>query len=127
MFNWDGLKVQTRGVWLAVPGFLWRRQIAKGFRDQAQRLAGMSDARRAVRAFVVSELPKVGRPLAPADIAEQLDIPQGKVIRLLGELESGMTYLYRNQDGAVEWAYPVTAAPTPHQLTFDSGEEIWGA
>ena len=127
MFKWNGLKIRYRGAWLSVPGFFWRRQIVSSIREQARRLASMSDRKREIRAYVVGELPKVGRPLAPADIARQLNMSQDKVMSILAELESGMTYLFRNQNGAVEWAYPVTAAPTPHRLAFSSGEEIWGA
>ena len=35
-----------------------------------------------------------------------------------------MTFLFGDEWGAVEWAYPVTAAQTPHRLAFSSGERI---
>jgi hypothetical protein len=35
-----------------------------------------------------------------------------------------MTFLFRNEHGAVEWAYPVTAARTPHRVAFSTGERI---
>jgi hypothetical protein len=38
-----------------------------------------------------------------------------------------MTFVYRNPAGEVAWAYPVTAAETPHQITFPDGKQIWGA
>ena len=33
----------------------------------------------------------------------------------------------RNPDGEVSWAFPVTSDPTPHQLQFSTGEQIFGA
>jgi len=49
------------------------------------------------------------------------------VLRILDELEKKMTFLYRDEQGAVLWAYPVTAARTPHRITFSSGERISAA
>ena len=127
MLGLDSLKVRVRGAWLPAPGFLWRRQIGGSFQKELARLNGMSPDHRRIRAFAVTELPKSGRPLTPAAIAKQFSLRQDEVATILADLEGGMTYLFRNQEGALEWAYPVTAAPTPHRLTFSSGQEIWGA
>jgi hypothetical protein len=110
-----------------MPGIIWRRQIARSFQEQLSRLTSMPDTQRRIRAFVVAELPRVGMPLTPAHIAEQLDMDLALVTASIAKLEAGLTYLFRDHTGAVEWAYPVTAATTPHRLTFSSGEEIWAA
>jgi hypothetical protein len=36
----------------------------------------------------------------------------------LDYLEKRMTFLYRNRDGDVVWAYPVTVDKTPHKITL---------
>ena len=49
------------------------------------------------------------------------------MVGLLDDLEKHMTFLFRNAQGAVEWAYPVTVARTPHKVTFSSGEKLFAA
>jgi hypothetical protein len=46
---------------------------------------------------------------------------------VLDELERRMTFLFRNQAGAVAWAYPVTVDVTPHHVTFSTGEQVYAA
>jgi hypothetical protein len=38
-----------------------------------------------------------------------------------------MTFLFRNEQGSVTWAYPVTVDQTPHRVTFSSGEQVYAA
>jgi hypothetical protein len=38
-----------------------------------------------------------------------------------------MTFLFRNEQGAVAWAYPVTVDRTPHYVTFSTGEQVYAA
>ena len=68
-----------------------------------------------------------GKPLSPKTIAEKLDLPEKRVAVVLDDLEKHMTFLFRNGDGNVTWAYPVTVEKTPHHLTFSSGEQIYAA
>jgi hypothetical protein len=77
-----------------------------------------------VRDFVVRELPRIGTPLPPELIADSLALPMQQVKRLLDELETHMTFLFRNDRGAVVWAYPVTVDPTAHRVTFSTGEQV---
>jgi hypothetical protein len=39
-------------------------------------------------------------------------------------LEQHLTFLFRNKQGSVVWAYPVTVDPTPHRVTFNTDEQI---
>jgi hypothetical protein len=87
----------------------------------------MSDDHHRIRDFVVTELPRIPRPLSAATIAEQLSMPVEKVTGILDDLEKHMTFLYRNPQGEVVWAYPVTVEKTPHRVTFNSGEQIYAA
>ena len=118
------------GLWrymIGVPPFLWQRQIDKGKRDFAAHLAFMTEEHRAVHYFTVRELPRAGRPLSPEYIAEALALPVGRVTEILNDLETHMTFIFRNPQGQVHWAYPVTTETTPHHITFHTGEELYAA
>jgi hypothetical protein len=80
-----------------------------------------------VRNLVVRELPRVGAPLTPDWIASQVNLPNESVVRILGDLEKHLTFLFRNAEGAVVWAYPVTVEKTPHRVTLSTGERIYAA
>lgn len=115
------------GVWrcmVPVPRPIWRRQVAGTAHQADARLGFMSPAHHRVRNFVVRELPRLGEPMSPEFIAQALHLPDDQVRAILDELERHMTFIFRNAQGAVVWAYPVTAAATPHHLTFSTGERI---
>ena len=110
------------GIWrytIPIPRWLWQRQLRAG-----AQLDFMTEAHHQIRNFVVTELPRVGKPLSPNFIAQELKLPINQVVSILTDLEKHMTFLFRNLEGSVEWAYPVTAAQTPHSLNFSSGETI---
>jgi hypothetical protein len=90
-------------------------------------LAFMTADHQRVRNFVVRELPGAAAPLSPELIGSRLELPVERVVGLLDDLEKHMTFLFRNAQGAVEWAYPVTVARTPHKVTFSSGEKLFAA
>ncbi len=118
------------GLWrymLNVPPFLWEKQIARGKRKFADNLAFMSEEHRLVHHFVVRELPIAGKPLSPEFISNALNIPVRRMIAILDDLESHMTFIFRNAHGEIEWAYPVTVEKTPHQVIFHTGERLYAA
>jgi hypothetical protein len=88
------------------------------------RLEFMSESHHLVRNFVAKELPKTRKPLSPEFISENLDLPKTQVISILEDLEKHLTFLYRNNQGEVTWAYPVTVEGTPHKIVFSTGERI---
>ncbi len=110
-----------------VPPFLWEKQLYKAKDKFEQEFGYMSKEHRLVHHFVVSELAIHGKPLAPEYIAERLEMAVDVVIVLLDNLEKRKTYLYRNEDKNVVWAYPVTVEKTPHRVSFDSGEQLYAA
>jgi len=118
------------GLWgymLSVPPFLWEKEIAKGKKRCADHLAFMSDEHRLVHHFAVRELPIAGKPLSPEFISDALNIPARRIIAILDDLELHMTFIFRNAQGEIEWAYPVTVAETPHHVTFHTGEQLYAA
>jgi hypothetical protein len=93
----------------------------------SDRLAFMTPHHRAVRNFVVQELPRHGAPLSPTQIARSLRLNAKVVTELLEDLEKHLFFLVRNACGEVSWAFPVTSDRTPHRLRFGTGERIFGA
>lgn len=113
------------GLWrcvLPIPPQIWQR-VVKGDSN----LDFMSADHHRVRNLVVEALPRVGKPLTPEWISDELDVSLPVVLDILNELESNMTFLFRNGAGAVTWAYPVTVDQTPHHVLFSSGEQIYAA
>jgi len=68
-----------------------------------------------------------GKPLSPELISNMLGFSVDFVKTTLNYLEKRMTFLYRNRDGDVVWAYPVTVDKTPHKITFNTGENLYAA
>jgi hypothetical protein len=107
-----------------VPSEVWQREIA-AVPERVKKVMGfMTEDHHRVRNFVVTEIPRVARPIPPGAIAAALDLPPQRVAAILDDLERHMVFLYRNERGEVEWAYPATAASTPHHTAFSTGERL---
>ena len=118
----DQLLLGLWRCWLPIPPQIWQR-VVKGEAN----LEVMGADHHRVRNLAVSELPREGKPLPPEWISEKLDLPLSKVISILDELEQNLTFLFRNPQGDVTWAYPVTIEKTPHLVTFSTGEQVYSA
>jgi hypothetical protein len=113
------------GVWrylVPIPRSIWQGRV----RGDAG-LGFMSEGHHRVRDFGVWEIPRVGEPLTLEFIAQELSLSQPQVVSILDDLEAHMTFLFRNEQGAVTWVYPVTIDQTPHRVTFSSGKQIYAA
>ena len=113
------------GLWrcvLPIPSKIWR-SVIKGDAD----LGFMQPDHHRVRNLAVEAIPREGQPLSPAWISQRLGLPLPRVVEILDELERNMTFLFRNPQGAVTWAYPVTVDKTPHRVTFNTGEQTYSA
>ena len=86
---------------LPVPRALWQMQVSRNARHLDGGLAFMSAEHHLIRNFVVRELPRVGKPLSPDSIAQNLNLPISQVETILDDLEKHMTFLFRNEEGAV--------------------------
>ena len=118
------------GLWryiIKVPPFLWQKQIAKGKRRFEKEHGSLTEEYRVIHHFVVRELPYAGKPLSPELISDKLGLSPDRVTVALDYLEKRMTFLYRNNNGEVVWAYPVTVDKTPHRITFNTGEQLYAA
>ncbi len=123
----DALRVGIGRYMIPVPRAIWRRQIAGAGPMIKSALGFMTPEHHLVRNFVVVELPRTGAPLAPEYISRKLNLPVARVGVILDDLEKHLFFLFRNPQGAVSWAYPVTADQTPHRVTFSTGERTSAA
>ena len=123
----DSLLLAVWRYLVPVPRQVWRSQVRKESELYDGQLEFMTEAHHLVRDFAVRELARVGKPLTPEYIAQELGLPLAQVVVVLDELEKHMTFLYRNPRGAVTWAYPVTVDVTPHHVTLSTGEQVYAA
>ncbi len=112
---------------IEIPRLEWEASLHSEAHHENKHLSFMTEEHRRVRYFVVAELPQTGKPLEPEMISARLDIPVERITRILDDLEKHLTFLVRDDRGAVAWAFPVTVEPTPHALTFRSGERLYAA
>jgi len=101
------------GIWrmlLPIPQLMWQREVKRNSIATRKNLSFMSADHHRVRDFVVLELPRRGEPLSPEIIAESLSLQLERVVNILDDLEAHMTFLFRNENRNVAWAYPVTAS-----------------
>lgn len=118
------------GLWhfmIGIPPALWEKQILNTKMNFRSHLAFMSGEHRLIHHFVVRELPNAGKPLTPMYISSAVGLPVDQVNSIMNDLENHMTFLFRNKEGHVTWAYPVTVEITPHRVTFDTGEQLYAA
>lgn len=112
---------------LKVPQQTWEGHLATAPQHFQARLRFMTPDHHRVRYFAVRELARRGKPLEPGIISQDLGLPIDRTNQILDDLEKNLFFLVRNQAGAVFWAYPVTVEPTPHQLSFSTGEQLYAA
>jgi hypothetical protein len=110
-----------------IPAALWKRNVRSEAKRAAARLEFMGPDHHQVRNFVVAELSRGRQPLSPDEIAERVDLGADRVLEVLDNLETHLTFLFRTDGHNVDWAYPVTAAETPHRVTCDNGERFFAA
>jgi len=118
------------GVWrhiLRLPPAIGRKRVGQLADRTRAEVGAVSAPHRRVHHFVVRELPRFGEPMPPQTIAEGLDLPLPTVIEILTDLEARKIFLFRDEEGSVVWAYPVTAEQTPHRIRFKSGETLYAA
>lgn len=118
------------GVWryiLRLPPGIGRKRVGRLAERARAEVGTLSAQHRAAHHFVVRELPRFSGPLTPQTIAEGVELAPATVTETLDYLEARKGFLFRNQDGAVVWAYPVTAEATPHRIQFRSGETLYAA
>jgi hypothetical protein len=102
----------------------WEEGLSFAPEAIGRRLQFMSPIHHRVRNFVVSELPRMGRPIPLVEIADTLHLPRDRTKRVVEDLERHLFFLVRGDKTEVSWAFPVTAGDTGHHLVFSTGERL---
>lgn len=123
----DSLRVGVGPALFPLPAWIWRRVVSRTARRLAAEVARVPDRQKRERDFAVSEIVRTGRPVEPEAIATGLDLPLDVVRTDLDDLDRRMIFLHRDPAGAVEWAYPVSAARTPHRVLWEDSREVRAA
>ena len=110
-----------------LPQCIWRLAVARDRKSIMARIKFLSPDHHKVRDFVVRQLPEAGAALPAALISSQTGLAEAAVAEILDELERNLTFVVRDRQGQVAWAYPVTAEPTPHLLHFPEGHTTHAA
>jgi hypothetical protein len=110
-----------------LPWALFRRIGAAKSANTSRTFGNLDEDQRRVHHFVVRELPGYAKPMEPDFVARKLSMELSRVIAIMDELERRKLFLFRPGGRDVAWAYPVTVEPTPHRVTFSSGESIYAA
>ena len=105
----------------------WEKTLSEIPKNTEAELTFMSGEHHMIRNFVVRELPRTGKPISPEFISQRLKLSIELVKNILDELEKNLTFLFRNKQDSVIWAYPVTVDKTPHHVTFSTGENLYAA
>lgn len=121
------LLVRLGRIGVRVPDVLWHRILAGEARRSGRGIGWMTPQHHQVRDFAVTEIVRTGKALSPSQIAAGTGLGADRVAGLVAELERGKTFLYRSDGTNVDWAYPATAAATPHRVRFVSGETLYAA
>ena len=120
----DSLRLRVGRYLLPLPAAVWHRLIQKTANRLRSADRHLTDRHRAVQHFAVKEIPRLGEPLPPEAVAAGTGITESEVLKILLELERKMTFLWRDSQGRVSWAYPVTTDSTPHHVAFSTGERL---
>jgi hypothetical protein len=107
-----------------IPREIWEQHVTQTRQDVIKMLGFMTKAHHLIRNFAVGELPRIGKPIPPQLISEELDMPLSETIKILDDLERNLFFLVRNEQGEISWTFPVTVDKTPHRLTFSTGERL---
>jgi hypothetical protein len=70
-----------------MPRATWDSDLLEAAAGSGARLDFLSKEHHLLRNFVVSELPRVGRPISAVSISRQLDLPLQRIDAILEELE----------------------------------------
>ena len=121
------MKLSIGRYLLPVPSALVRFMTKREADRWARKRAKLTPLQRKLHTLIVRDLPGSAEPLSAATIAERAGEPVTDVAPALADLHSWLGFIALDDSGAVEWAYPVTVADTPHHLAFESGERMTAA
>ena len=121
------MKIRMGRFFVSVPDSLTQFLVVKESARWARIFAALSPMDAKVRQLAVQHLPAANGPLSARALADLAGLSLEEIRGSLDRLHSLLGFLAIDDDGAVTWAYPVSADNTPHQLAFDTGERMTAA
>lgn len=121
------MKIRIGQFFVSVPAPLAEFLVVQESARWARIFAALSPMDADVRQLAVQHLPAANGPLSAAALAELAGLTLEEVRGALVRLHRLLGFLAIDDDGAVTWAYPVSADQTPHRLTFETGERMTAA
>ena len=112
---------------IPVPKMISAIGVKKSVAGAKRNAALLSKEERRVHHFAVREMATADEPLTMDAISAALDLPLHRVAEIVCKLETMKTFVYRNDDDGINWAYPFSLEDTGHELTASTGERLFAA
>ena len=116
-----------RGFMMKIPPLLSDKGARKGEKGARANAAFLSGEERRVHHFIVRRMAVAKAPITVDLIADELRMPNSRVIDITDKLENLKTFIYRSDGEGINWAYPLTLENTGFKLTVSSGEQFFAA
>ncbi|MFC1837980.1 hypothetical protein ACFL1N_00265 [Thermodesulfobacteriota bacterium] len=116
-----------RGLMLRIPGFLSEKGTKKGVEGARTNANSLSEEERRVHHYIVKKMAVVKDPITVELIADELNLPENKALKIVEKLENLKTFIYRSTGKGIDWAYPLSLIDTGFRLTASTGESFFSA
>ncbi len=116
-----------RGLMMRIPPLLSDKGARKGEKGAKANAASLSNEERRVHHFIVLKMAVVKDPITAELIAEELGMPNDRVLEIINKLENLKTFIYRSDGKRINWAYPLSLENTGFRMTASSGEQFFAA
>jgi hypothetical protein len=121
------VKVGIRTFTFPLPAFVIEKMVSSSLKRARKKVVSFSRLKRQIHHWVVSELPGRQAPIFIPEIADHFGLDVRTAESIVEELEGDKTFLFRHNSEGINWGYPVTVEPTPHHITFSTGETVYAA
>ena len=115
------------GFKIPIPPVLSGIGAKKSVNETRKNAALLSTEERKVHHFIVRKMAVAKAPITAELIADELGMPNSRVIEIIDKLENLKTFVYRSDGKGINWAYPLTLEDTGFRMTASSGEQFYTA
>ena len=115
------------GLMMRLPHLLSEKGAKKGEVGAKANSDCLSRQEREVHHFIVQKMATVKDPITAELIADELAMPEDRVLQIVNKLENLKTFLYRDDGERINWAYPLSLENTGFRMTASSGEQFFAA
>jgi hypothetical protein len=112
---------------IRIPPLLSEKGAKKGEKGAKANADCLTKEERRVHHFIVMKMAVVKDPITSELIANELDISDKIVHKIIDKLENLKTFIYRSDGKGIDWAYPLSLENTGFRMTASSGEQFFAA